>query len=137
MDRLFAGKESEMEVQYLQIFTDEMKENYGCGVLAGFLLLVIPIIGWIIGILLILSSSLVLIAPRHMLRWIAKEEWEKLREKAQFASRNTYANVSCPACGAYFTDNKSAFFFLSDPEGINCGVCNSRIIRRGGRLSLS
>lgn len=137
MERIFVGKEAEMEAQYVRFFIDEIKGLCGCSFLAGFVLLLIPVIGWITGLILILSSSLVLIAPKYMLKWLAKEDWDKLRKKATFASQNTYANVSCPSCGAYFTDEKTAFFFLSDPEGIDCSVCKNRIIRRKGRLSLN
>lgn len=139
--RAFVGSEPDVENQYLRMFIAQQSKSTsmasGCAFVAGFVLLLIPVIGWFLGPVFILLSIMGLVAPRAMFKWASGVQFNALQQNAHAAARNAYFNVSCPACGTSWTGPKSAFYFLTDPEGIDCGICKKRIVRRGDQLSVA
>ena len=106
----------------------------GCMFVSGFLLLLVPVIGWIIGPICILMAIVGGIAPQTAFKVFFSQDYNRLQAVARYAVRNAYFDLKCPACGASWTPLGEAFYFLKNPEGIDCGVCKKRIVRKAGGL---
>lgn len=137
--KAFVGVEPVIERQFIDAFVHTRAKathaGSGCAFVTGFVALLIPIVGWIIGPMLIVASVFWLIAPRLAYKWIQKEEFAQLQRTAHAAARNSYFNLKCPSCGAPWASGKTVFFFLADPEGVDCDVCKRRVVRNGDHFS--
>lgn len=107
----------------------------GCIFISGFVLLLIPIIGWIIGPIFIIAGILSFIFPTTMSGILDREAAEKLRTDVMIRVRNCYHNLTCLYCSTPLTRKNEGFCFYADPEGFDCPFCNGRLIRNGNRLS--
>jgi hypothetical protein len=109
---------------------------WGCAFMAGCLLLLIPVIGWIIGAVLIALSIIGFFSPVIAYRIVDAKEYNKLIDLVNVRARNAFVSVTCPHCKTPWTKSDEAYCFDSDPEGLDCDYCKKRIIRNGDRLSL-
>jgi hypothetical protein len=108
----------------------------GCLFVSGFLLLLVPVIGSMIGPPVIFMGLSALLLPTQAFKLFFREDYNRLKAMAHYAVRNAYLNLHCPSCGAPWTSPYWVCFFLKDPEEIDCGVCNRRIVRKGDDLTL-
>lgn len=107
----------------------------GCLFVLGFVLLVVPVIGWIIGPPLIIGGTLGMIFPATAYSILSPREYEALLRPVSYRVRNCYVDVVCPHCGISWTKGEEAFCFDSNPEGLDCAFCKHRVIRNEDVLS--
>jgi hypothetical protein len=74
-----------------------------------------------IGPVFILKGIIGLLVPSIAFKILFGQDYARIKALAHTAVRNAYLNVSCPACAASWTPAGSAFYFLKNPEGVDCG----------------
>ena len=106
-----------------------------CLFVLGFVLLIVPVIGWIIGPFLIIGGALGMIFPATAYAILSRQGYEALLRPVSYRVRNCYVDVVCPHCGISWTKGEEAFCFDSNPEGLDCAYCKHRVIRNGDVLT--
>lgn len=97
-------QESDLNSTILHLYKGE---NGGCMaiglLLGGAVSMIIPLIGWILGPILIIIGLFILVAPVRGLRFFEEmmldEEYQKKVRLAKNLLHNRYKNVKCPKCG--------------------------------------
>jgi hypothetical protein len=107
----------------------------GCLFVLGLVFLLVPVIGWIIGLFLIIGGALGMIFPATAYSILSRQEYEALLRPVSYRVRNCYVDVVCPHCGISWTKGEEGFCFDSNPEGLDCVFCNRRVIRIGDVLT--
>ena len=94
--------------------------------------LCLPFIGWFIGAFLMLFAF----SDGKTKEQRQRQDGERLAQLRRELS-SLYRNVKCPRCrGPLTVGEEKLFVFLSVPEGIDCPVCKTRLVRRGDTLSV-
>lgn len=110
-------------------------------VIAGVLVLFIPVVGWIASPVFFLSALIFFVAPVRgamLLEWISDRR--KYRANLLMATRmseNTYTEVSCPHCGNFFATGRRKTICRWPDNGnhpIQCVGCGKTVYRVGDSL---
>lgn len=100
-------------------------------ILIGCLLFLIPIIGWLLGSIMIVigffSGSSML--PISLSIWIRKklfkDNYDSMVSEATKSLNHTYTSLTCPNCEHNQIQKEGQFiYFLEKPENIVCDRCN-------------
>ena len=111
---------------------DEKPKGFASGFfLWGLVVFVlIPFVGWCLGPLLMVAAFTDGKSPERRARERGERDAQFRRE-----AENSYLKVTCPRCNCRLVAEDSCLVFYSDPAGINCTVCGTRLIRRGDMLA--
>jgi hypothetical protein len=107
----------------------------GCSFIAGLLLFLVPVIGWIIGFIFIIIGVSGLIFPSITYKLFDRDGYTSLKQAISIRVKNCYQNVFCPYCSTFLTKENEGFCFYDDPEGFDCPYCKKRLIRKSSRIS--
>jgi hypothetical protein len=132
------GKES----YYLLRLYQQDSKAAGCAtiasILGGMVLCIIPIIGWILGPMMMLFGFITLFSPvrgsMFLGRLTGDNNYKKKKAIASASAENTYNQARCPSCGAILAGTTTVVFWPIKGGTIDCGSCKRRSLRFGDTL---
>ncbi len=97
----------------------------------GFLIMFIPVVGYIAGPLMVLSGLLAMFAPKTFEQILDREAYARAWQQAAMKAANTYLDAQCPVCRA----SLGTISWKDGSDGsIECPGCRSKSLRIGDRL---